>query len=260
MGHPLFSLDGTTALVTGAGSPGGIGFATARLLVELGCAVALCATGPRIETRAKELRALGGPVSAHVGDLTDPDAAQRVVSEALAAHGRVDLLVNNAGMAQEGQPERFTPLVELDPAQWREGVRRSLDTCFLVTRYVLPGMLERGSGSIVNVASVTGPLVATPGESAYAAAKAAVVGLTRTLALEVAERGVTVNAVAPGWVATDTQAPEERRASVASPMGRAARPEEVAAVVAFLAMPGARYVHGATIVVDGANHLVERLA
>ena len=259
MGHPLFSLDGTTALVTGAGSPGGIGFATARLLVELGCAVAVCATGARIEERARELRSLGGPVSAHVGDLTDADEARRVVEEALGEHGRVDLLVNNAGMAQEGQPERFAPVAELDVAEWRAGVRRSLDTCFLVTRAVLPGMLARGSGAIVNVASVTGPLVATPGESAYAAAKAAVVGLTRTLALEVADRGVTVNAVAPGWVATDTQLPDERAASVASPMGRAARPDGVAAVVAFLAMPGARYVHGATIVVDGANHLVERL-
>lgn len=259
MGHPLFSLDGTTALVTGAGSPGGIGFATARLLVELGCAVAVCATGARIDERARALRSLGGPVSAHVGDLTDADGARRVVEEALSAHGRIDLLVNNAGMAQEGRPERLAPVAELDPAEWREGVRRSLDTCFLVTRFALPGMLARGSGAIVNVASVTGPLVATPGESAYAAAKAAMVGLTRTLALEVADRGVTVNAVAPGWVATDTQLPEERAASAASPMGRAARPDEVAAVVAFLAMPGARYVHGATIVVDGANHLVERL-
>ncbi len=260
MGHPLFSLDGTIALVTGAGAPGGIGFATARLLAELGCALAVCATGARVEARAEELRRLGGPVSAHRGDLTDAEQVRRVVGEALDAHGRLDLLVNNAGMAQEGQPERFTPVAELDVLEWREGVRRSLDTCFLVTRYVLPGMLARGSGSVVNVASVTGALVATPGESAYAAAKAAVVGLTRTLALEVADRGVTVNAVAPGWVATDTQPPEERVASAASPMGRAARPDEVAAVVAFLAMPGARYVHGATIVVDGANHLVERLA
>ncbi len=259
MAHPLFSLDGTTAFVTGAGSPGGIGFATARLLVELGCSVAIGATGTRVEARAEELRGLGGTVSAHVGDLSDAGQARRVVDEVLAAHGRIDLLVNNAGMAQEGRPETFTPVAELDVAVWREGLRRSLDTCFLVTRFTLPTMLARGSGSIVNVASVTGPLVATPGESAYAAAKAAVVGLTRTLALEVADRGVTVNAVAPGWVATDTQPPEERRASAATPMGRAAAPEEVAAVVAFLAMPGARYVHGATIVVDGANHLVERL-
>ena len=260
MGHPLFTLDGTTALVTGAGSPGGIGFATARLLAELGCAVAVCATGARVEDRATELRRLGGSVSAHRGDLTDPEQARRVVEEALDAHGRIDLLVNNAGMAQEGRPEGFRPVSELDPREWREGVSRSLDTCFFVTRYALPSMLARGSGAIVNVASVTGPLVATPGESAYAAAKAAMVGLTRTLALEVAGRGVTVNAVAPGWVATDTQLPEERVASAAAPMGRAASPEEVAAVVAFLAMPGARYVHGATLVVDGANHLVERLA
>ena len=258
MGHPLFSLDGTTALVTGAGSPGGIGFATARLLVELGCAVAVCATGARIEERARELRSFGGPVSAHVGDLTDPDEARRVVEEAIGAHGPSTCSSTTPAWPRRAAPSasRRSPS-STSPSGERACVGAS--TRASSSPASLPTMLARGSGAIVNVASVTGPLVATPGESAYAAAKAAMVGLTRTLALEVADRGVTVNAVAPGWVATDSQLPEERAASVASPMGRAARPDEVAAVVAFLAMPGARYVHGATIVVDGANHLVEML-
>lgn len=259
MTHPSFALDGQVALVTGAGSRGGIGFATAALLAELGCSLAVAATGPRIVDRAHELRALAGSVSHHQADLTDPRQAERMVLDVLDAHGRIDVLVNNAGMVQEGLVETFTPVAELSEADWSIGIRRNLDTCFFVTRRVLGGMLERGSGSIINVASVTGPLVATPGESAYAAGKAAMVGLTRTLALEVAGRGVRVNAVAPGWVATDSQSAEEVSASQAAPMGRAARPEEVAAVIAFLAMPGASYVHGAVIVVDGANHLVERL-
>ncbi len=257
--HPLFTLDGEVALVTGAGSPGGIGFATALLLGQLGCSLAVAATGPRIEQRAQSLRDLGIEVSAHRADLRRPEEAGRLIDEVRQAHGRLDIVVNNAGMEQEGQPEAFTEVAALDPADWAAALARSLDSAFLVTRFALPHLLAQGAGSIVNVASVTGPVVATAGEAPYAAAKAGMVGLTRALALEIATTGVRVNAVAPGWVATDTQPLDEALASDASPMGRAARPEEVAAVIAFLAMPAASYVHGALVVVDGANHLVERL-
>lgn len=258
MTHPLFDLRGQVALVTGAGSAGGIGFATATLLAELGCRVAVCATGPRIHDRARELAARGFEARGYQGDLTDTDATTTLVDAVLADFGRVDVLVNNAGMAQEGVPESFTGFLDLDLQDWRASLARNLDTCFLVTRLVLPGMLARGAGRIVNVSSVTGPVVSNPGESAYSAAKAGMVGMARALALEVADRGVTVNCVAPGWVATASQTPDESRASVHTPIGRAGTPAEMAAAIAFLAMPGASYITGEMLVVDGGNILQER--
>ncbi len=258
MTHPLFDLRGQVALVTGAGSASGIGFATATLLAELGCRVALCATGPRIGARARELVGRGFDARGYQGDLTDATATVALVDAVLADFGAIDVLVNNAGMTQEGVAENFTRFVDLDLHDWHASLARNLDTCFLVTRQVLPGMLARGAGRIVNVSSVTGPLVSNPGESAYSAAKAGMVGMTRALALEVAERGVTVNCVAPGWVATASQTAEESQASAHTPFGRAGTPAEMAAAIAFLAMPGASYITGEMLVVDGGNILQER--
>lgn len=257
-GHPLFSLAGQVALVTGAGSPGGIGFAAAQLLAELGCSVALCATGPRIHDRARELQAQGHVARGYVADLTDASATSALVAQVLGDFGQVDVLVNNAGMVQEGGREAFTPLAEMDDAEWHAGVARNLTTCYLVTRRILPGMVARGRGRIVNVASVTGPLVSNPGEAAYSAAKAGMVGMSRALALEVAARGITVNCVAPGWVATASQTADEAHAARHTPLARAGTPQEMAAAIAFLAMPGASYITGALLVVDGGNCLQER--
>ena len=256
--HPLFTLQGRTALVTGAGSPGGIGFATARLLGELGCRVALCATGPRIHERAGELSALGISARGYRADLTDAAATTQLVAQVLADFEQIDILVNNAGMTQEGTQESFTPFAELADEDWHADLSRNLDTCFLVTRRVLPQMLARGAGRIVNVSSVTGPLVSNAGEAAYSAAKAAMTGMSRALALEVASKGVTVNCIAPGWVATASQTHDEARAARHTPMARAGTPTEMAAAIALLAMPGASYITGELLVIDGGNILQER--
>jgi 3-oxoacyl-[acyl-carrier protein] reductase len=226
------------ALVTGAGSADGIGFATAALLARRGLAVVITSTTERIHERVEALAALGAEAAGVVADLTFPDSARAVVDLALERFGRLDVLVNNAGMGRVGAPEVVKPSAALSLADWRASLETNLLTAVNVTRAALPA-LRRGGARIVNVTSTTGPLGSNPGESPYAAGKAALTGLTHTLALELARAGVTVNAVAPGWIATAASTPAELRAGRATPPGRAGRPEEVAEAIAFLASEGA---------------------
>jgi 3-oxoacyl-[acyl-carrier protein] reductase len=241
------------ALITGAGASGGIGMACARALGAAGHRLVIAGASGRIHARAAELLAEGFDVQPHQGDLTEPEVVAR-----LAALGPVDILVNNAGMGSQAEPGGLTHFARDDMTRWRREMDLSLTTAVLVTHAFLPGMLARGFGRVVMMASVTGPVVSIAGSSAYSAAKAAMVGLTHALALEVAKKGVTVNAVAPGWIGTEATQAGEFAAAKRSPMGRAGRPEEVAACVGFLASEAASYVNGAVLVVDGGNSLQEK--
>ena len=248
----MAGVSGQIALVTGAGAPGGIGFVIARALVEGGARVCLTATTARIHDRAAELGAMS-----HIADLTDPDQVAALFAAVEARLGPVEILVNNAGMVQTGKRVKRGHLADWSDSAWAHHMALNINTTFHCCRAVLPGMVARGYGRIVNISSVTGPVVTIDGSSAYATAKAAITGMTRSIALEYGRHGITCNAILPGWIATTSASPMELRAGKRTPVGRAGTPDEVAACAVFLASEAASYVTGAMLVVDGGNTLQE---
>jgi len=253
-------LDQSVAWVTGAGR--GIGSAVARTLAADGAAVVVSARSEsEVQGVAREIEHAGGRALAVVCDVTDERAVEAAYQAGVARFGRVDLLINNAGFAESA------PLVRLDADLWNRTIAVNLTGTYYCMRAALPAMIERGHGRVVNVASVAGR-VGFQYTSAYCAAKHGVLGLTRAVALEVARKGITVNAVCPGWVDTDMTAASIRRivqttgrtAAEArhvleskNPMGRLILPEEVAAVVRFLVDAGAGAITGQAYGVDGGE-------
>lgn len=244
-------------MVTGAGSAGAIGFSCARLLRAAGAKVAITSTTDRIFERLGELAGGEGESFAKLADLTDRSQVEALVAETEAALGPIDIVVNNAGMVQVGRDEPSTPIHETSDEGWHYGIDINLTSCFLVTRAVLPGMMERNYGRIVQMSSVTGPVVGIHGSAVYGAAKAGMLGMAKSLAIEAGPHNVTVNCVGPGWIHTPSSGEDEVIAGRYTPAGRAGTPDEIGHVAVFLASEEASYITGQLIVVDGGNTLQE---
>jgi 3-oxoacyl-[acyl-carrier protein] reductase len=245
----MFDLSGKAALVTGAS--GGIGGAIARALHRQGASVLLA--GTRLQALEALAAELGDRTRVHAADLADPAAGDLLVKDAETGFGKLDILVNNAGLTRDGLA------VRMKDEDWQKVLDVDLTAGFRLARAAMRGMMRRRFGRIIGITSVVG-VTGNPGQANYAAAKAGMIGLSKALAAEVATRGITVNCVAPGFIAsamTDVLTPEQKeRISKAIPMARLGAVEEIASSVVFLASDEAGYITGQTIHVNGGMAMI----
>ena len=245
----MFDLSGKAALITGAS--GGIGGGVARMLHGAGAKVLLA--GTKADRLAALKNMLGDRAAVVTADLADPAAGDTLVKAAEEHFGQLDILVNNAGLTKDGLAMR------MKDEDWAKVIEVDLTAGFRLARAALRGMMKRRWGRIIGIGSVVGA-TGNPGQANYAAAKAGMVGMTKALAAEVASRGITVNCVAPGFIATamtEVLSDEQKgRLESAIPMGRQGTPDEVAACVLFLASEESRYVTGHTLHVNGGLAMI----
>ena len=241
-------LDGKVALITGASR--GIGSAIARKFAGQGAAVIINCNGSREKADAlmQEIRGNGGKASVLQWDVSDYEACEASVKQIIAENGQIDILVNNAGITRDGL------LMRMSEEDFDAVIDTNLKGAFQMIRFVSKYMLKKRSGRIINISSVSG-VAGNAGQANYAAAKAGVIGLTRSAAKELASRGITVNAIAPGFIETDMTAglsdKVKEAANAQIPLGRFGKPENVAAAAAFLASEEAGYITGQVLHVDG---------
>jgi acetoacetyl-CoA reductase len=244
-------LNGRVALVTGG--TGGIGTAICTRLSDMGARVATTYRNrEKAEDWQKRMKEQGHEVVIYACDVGDYDACVELIGRVEKELGPVDILVNNAGITRD------TTLKKMTPQDWRDVICANLDSVFNMTQPVLAGMAQRGWGRVINISSINGQK-GQFGQANYASSKAGIHGFTMSAAQEVARKGVTVNTVSPGYIATEMviAVPEEVREKIVAqiPIGRLGRPEEVAHVVAFLASEDAGFITGANFAANGGQHM-----
>ena len=242
------NLSNRVAVVTGSGR--GIGRAISLKLAEVGATVVVIDIGETspVDSLAEEIRAMGGQSLAVLADVSQAQDVARLVETIVSTFGKVDILVNNAGISRDQL------IIRMSDEDWDKVLSVNLRSVFLCARAVLRHMIKQRWGRIISIASIVG-LVGNPGQANYASAKAGIIGLTRTIAKEVASRGITANAIAPGFIDTEmTQWLEEdwkQQLKKQIPVGYFGSPRDVAEAVAFLASEEARYITGQVLSVDG---------
>ena len=245
----MFDLTGKTALVTGAS--GGIGGAIAKVLHQAGATVAIHGTRREaLDTLAAEL---GDRVHVLAANLSKAEEVEKLAKDAEAALGSLDILVNNAGITKDGL------VLRMKDEDWEAVLNVNLTAAFRLSRAAIKGMMKRRSGRIINITSIVG-VTGNPGQVNYCASKAGMIGMTKSLAQEVASRNVTVNAVAPGFIATamtdELNDEQKARINAQIPAGRMGNPDEIAAAVLYLASAEAAYVTGQTLHVNGGMAMI----
>jgi len=244
------SLSNRVAIVTGGGR--GIGRAIALKLAEVGATVVVNDIGESAKDIAEEIKAVGGKSLAVLADVSSAEDVTRLVETTICTYGKVDILVNNAGITRDHL------LLRMTDEDWDKVLEINLKSVFLCTRAVIKHMIKQRWGRVVSLASIVG-VVGNPGQANYASAKAGIIGFTRTIAKEVASRGITANAIAPGFIDTEmTQQLEEewkKELQKRIPAGCFGSPRDVAETVAFLASEEAGYITGQVLGVDGGMAL-----
>jgi len=250
-------LKGRVGIITGGGS--GIGRGIAIRMAHAGADVVLAGRRPEpLQQVCDQIAALGGKALAVPTDISQKTDVEKLIESAIDSFGKIDILVNCAGIAN------ITPFIVMSDEKrnevWNTNMKGTWDCC----QAVVPHMTKQKYGRIINISSVTGPMVANAGWTAYAASKGAISGFTRALALDLAQYGITVNAICPGWIKRDVQATGKEddahraKLNASIPLGRVGEPEEVGDLAVFLASDGASYITGTETVIDGGNIIQEK--